>query len=855
MSLAKRPVLALALTLAAILPGSYFASPVHAGSTWVKKVKQELEQNSDPYDALVTRCILVRAMLGCDFKRAIELADQTIVQAEELDDPNAVAVANMLKSIALLESKGLVASNESYRRSCDLFDGECCPELRTLFWGSRARRDLSVGARQKNVSVYREIREAAKEATNPMVAAIAAMELTEFRTDRIAEREFEALREHIDAVDVPSMTWTCELKKLRNNYSKDRRPKHYMKRVVELAKLSEADGSLDNLAFATRFKMLLHRHFGEIRELEASSKKLTDVGRRLGSSSYITFGLTSQATAQLEQGNVLEAKVLADEALAHCPRVSLTGVRRLAHAAHVEICIEQGNKQDALKSLAVLNELGAMPGARKQRIDSDLLRSEIDRLLAENREANSVNVQLASEKQTAVASLSRLSKRGSLIALCFLAGFAAVLWRNHWRVTKINRKLRDVNTRLKDEMQVGEKNRTIREALEQRVARVERMESLGLLAGGIAHDFNNLLVGVVCNAQLLQRSELKSKVKHRCIDGILKSAETATDLSRKMLAYAGREPSARKNVDVVSLVKSLLPIFNSGPNLDVSVECDFQLDQAFASVDRTQFEQILLNLVSNARDASSESKRPVVVRVGRETVKDVAADSHLVGRRTEGDEFVFIEVQDRGVGMAEEEVAKIFEPFYGNKSTGRGMGLAVVYGLVNRQDGLIRCSSEPGVGTTMRVLLPESDAVGTIKDEVKEIPELAKQGTLVVIDDEASILDVISRAFEPADWNAETFLSGAEAITFIDKQRDSIDCILMDVVMPEIGGKAIVECLDQLGISVPIVMMSGFSNTNLNEFLTLPNVVLTMEKPFSVSELFEKVSRATFLAEDAVFRK
>jgi len=495
-------------------------------------------------------------------------------------------------------------------------------------------------------------------------------------------------------------------------------------------------------------------------------------------------------------------------------------------------------------------------GLREGTLESRALRSELDRLSVENEKAQSDNAQLEREKQTALKQLSRMSKWAAFISTCFLAGFAAVMWRNHLRITKINRTLRDVNTRLKDEMDAGEKHQAVRKTLEQRVARVERMESLGLLAGGIAHDFNNLLVGVVCNAQLLQRPELKVDVQERCIEGILKSAETATDLSRKMLAYAGREPSSRTNVDVVALVKNMQPIFDSTSSLGVSVEFEFLLATAYASVDKTQLEQILLNLVSNARDASGVSKQPVVVRVGRETIVDVAADSALLGRRTDGGEFVFVEVQDLGVGVTREEVAKIFEPFYRTKETGRGMGLAVVYGLVNRQDGLIRCSSEPGVGTTMRVLLPQSDAVCATTEEVKAVPRLAKQGTLVVIDDEPSILDVISRAFEPADWNAKTFVSGEEAIPFLAEHRDSIDCILLDVVMPEMGGKEVLDRIAELGIRVPIVMMSGFSNTNLNEFLTLPNVVLTMEKPFSVAELFEKVSRATFLIQqDAVTQK
>lgn len=438
----------------------------------------------------------------------------------------------------------------------------------------------------------------------------------------------------------------------------------------------------------------------------------------------------------------------------------------------------------------------------------------------------------------------RISGQTTWLTLLFVTGFSAVMWRNHRRVTRINRELRDLNERLEAEMEASRASQKIRASLELRVARAERMESLGALAGGISHDFNNLLVGVVCNAQLLKRPDLTEEARERCIDGILQSADKATDLSRKMRAYAGREPSSRRAADLVALVNRLRPILESTFMDGREVRFEFEAEKLLALIDEAQVETILMSLARNARDAFDSSLGQVTIRVGTETIDDVANDSELVGERSGGGDFVFVDVEDTGRGLSSEELGRMFEPFFTTKDGGRGMGLAVVYGLVNRQDGLIRCSSRPGMGTKMRILLPKASGTEKAAPKTKELGRLPKRGRLVVVDDEQSILDVISQAFKTFEWTTENFSSGISAISFIEQNTDKIDCIILDVVMPEMGGEAIVKQLNERGIRVPIVMMSGFSSTNLNDLVSLPNVQATLNKPFSVADLVDAVNIA-----------
>lgn len=454
--------------------------------------------------------------------------------------------------------------------------------------------------------------------------------------------------------------------------------------------------------------------------------------------------------------------------------------------------------------------------------------------------------------ESSADSTSVFQTGSATLVLCFVTGFALVMWRNQRRVSRINRELRETNEQLEAAIESSKRNQDLREALERRVARAERLESLGSLAGAISHDFNNLLVGVVCNAQLLKRPELAEDARDRCIDGILKSADKATDLSKKMRTYAGCEPTSRQPIEIVSLLKTISPLLESKFNHATKVQFDFKVNEAWAHADQAQVDKILMSLSSNVVDSINPDQGRVTFRVGKEHVENVVDDTDLVGERSSGGDFVFIEVEDNGQGIPANEIGKIFEPFFSTKDSGRGMGLAVVYGLVNRQDGLIRCVSHPGIRTTMRVLLPQSEAQKPSPPrEVETKTKRLNTGNIVIVDDKQDILDVVSRSFSTYNWSAHCFRSGIRAIEFIQQQSQSIDCIVLDVVMPELSGEQVVQQLHELGIRIPIVMMSGFSNTNLNDFTTLPNVAATLNKPFSIAELVDSINRVTAPANSA----
>ncbi|MBL8813814.1 MAG: response regulator [Planctomycetaceae bacterium] len=411
------------------------------------------------------------------------------------------------------------------------------------------------------------------------------------------------------------------------------------------------------------------------------------------------------------------------------------------------------------------------------------------------------------------------------------------------------RALRNINEQLSLAIQKAEQQRSERERMELRIAQTERLESLGTLAGGVAHDFNNLLVGVLGNADLLKLIVPEDPQIEECIEGIIRSAETAAELSRKMLVYAGKEPSRKCVVDLNQVIGRMLPLLRSGLSCRHLIEFSPGESACMTEADTGQLEQILMNLVSNSAQAMQDAHGRVTLRTGEMSIANVAELSRLqlFGNRTCGGRFVWFEVTDSGVGISEADLSRLFQPFFTTRSRtqGHGFGLSVVYGHVNRHDGLIQVISRPGEGTTFRILLPQTDSTASIDtnhDDLSDSGATAhvSHGTIVAVDDQQTVLDVVQRACERSGLRANVFRSATEALEFI-ADTPGIDCLLLDMMMPEFDGHAMLEELYQRGIHIPVIVMSGYSQTNAEDYSMFPNVRMTMQKPFRKTQLIRAI--------------
>ncbi len=398
-------------------------------------------------------------------------------------------------------------------------------------------------------------------------------------------------------------------------------------------------------------------------------------------------------------------------------------------------------------------------------------------------------------------------------------------------------RLRQVNAKLMAEMAAGDQVRSEQGQLKRRMSRLQRMESLGALAGGVAHDFNNLLVGVLCNAELIQSNSVAEEVQQECVQGIIDSAEAAADLSQMMLAYTGKHAARTETIDLGELLADMMPLFRAA-SLKHAIRVEPGAAPVYALADATQIEQVLLNLVSNAVSALDSPDGMVKIRIGT-THLDRVDSQQFHGRRREGGKFAFVEVADNGRGIEEEQLEHIFEPFHTEGKQGRGLGLALVYGNVVRHNGLIECSSKRGEGTVMRVLLPSvlPDSSDLESLETPDISRTYRGGHAVVIDDESKVLVALERMLVSNGWTCDTYEKPLEALAYLNRNALETDCVVIDVRMPEMDGRNVVEVLLERHPQLPVIVVSGYSKFNLREFRRFPNVVNTVEKPFSMESI------------------
>ncbi|HUS31371.1 MAG TPA: ATP-binding protein [Kofleriaceae bacterium] len=337
-------------------------------------------------------------------------------------------------------------------------------------------------------------------------------------------------------------------------------------------------------------------------------------------------------------------------------------------------------------------------------------------------------------------------------------------------------------------------------ALERRMVDAQRAESLGVLAGGLAHDFNNLLVAVLGNADLALREIPVGKPGRTAIENIRVAGLRAAELTDQLLAYAGRGGAGTTRVELASIAEELLRIAAPQFPPEVRVALDIETKLAVRG-DPAQVRQVLMNLISNAREALLG--RGGKIAVTAETVHS-AGDADLDDMLTAPKgSYVAIRVVDNGPGMDRETRRHIFEPFFTTKQGGHGLGLAAVLGIVRAHGGGVRVRSEPDAGVEITVLWP---AAVTAPIAAAQPPTTAP--TVLVIDDEALVRDVVARMVEDLGYLAMTAADGQTGLALLDKE--TIDAVLVDLTMPQMSGADVVAAVRTKRPGLPVVICSGY---------------------------------------------
>ena len=372
---------------------------------------------------------------------------------------------------------------------------------------------------------------------------------------------------------------------------------------------------------------------------------------------------------------------------------------------------------------------------------------------------------------------------------------------------------------------------TDRKRMEQHLAESQKMEAVGRLAGGLAHDFNNLLTVINGNASLLEHSRLESEDDKEALQEISEAGRCAADLTSQLLAFSRGVPVEPSVIDFNEVVRDSLKWMQRLVGEGVTICLELEPVQFRLEIDLRQLEQLLMNLVVNARDAMPDGG---VLRV---RTRSVRSGNKLVS----SENYVELSIQDTGSGIPGEAIPNIFEPFFTTKDTGRGtgLGLAVVHSVVTRWSGHIEVSSEPGAGTTFTIALPLTQKSLSGKAHFETTFQETGQETVLVVEDEDSVRRFVAKVLRAKGFQVLEAENPEVAMSLADNHF--FDILLTDLVMPRIGGRELAESLRRLRPTLPVLFMSGYSN-ELNDLdIVGSGPVLFLNKPFSPQDLFARI--------------
>ncbi len=394
-------------------------------------------------------------------------------------------------------------------------------------------------------------------------------------------------------------------------------------------------------------------------------------------------------------------------------------------------------------------------------------------------------------------------------------------------LVRINGTLQDITDRKVSE--------DVRRMMSKKMQEGQKYESLGMLAGGIAHEFNNILTGILGNANLARMQlEPESRLESH-LEQIETSAIRAAELCKQMLAYAGKGKYFVQPQNINNLLRDCKQLLKLSVNKGIIV--DFCLKEGLPNIsaDATQIRQIFLNLVTNASDAIGHRSGVIRLSTGMQRVTSHDASTMIYSPESFSGDFVFLEVEDNGVGLTEPAQEKLFDPFFSTKPGGRGLGLAAVLGIVRAHQGAIQVSSELGAGTKIKILLP---AVAQIAETSRVIAsDLDAQGdAILVVDDEETVAIVTVRMLESFGLRTQMVNSGEQAVELY-RSNPEFSAVILDLTMPRMNGVETYHALKEIDPAIQVLLMSGFTEQESMQQFRNEGISGFLQKPFTTQQL------------------
>ena len=374
-------------------------------------------------------------------------------------------------------------------------------------------------------------------------------------------------------------------------------------------------------------------------------------------------------------------------------------------------------------------------------------------------------------------------------------------------------------------------------ALEEQLQQSRKMEAIGQLAGGVAHDFNNLLTVINGYSALLLGEAKDARMKSK-LQNIQEAGNKAAELTRQLLAFSRKQMLQPRTVDVNELLTKLSGMLER--LIPESIEVKVGLDPRLCSihVDPTQVEQVLLNLIVNARDAMSAGGQLTLETSN--TVLDAEYAAHHPG--VQPGDYVMISVTDTGVGIPKEIQASVFEPFFTTKEEGTGLGLATVYGIVKQSEGHVYLYSEPGVGTTFKIYFPATSAKARRAEESRAGAAGGSE-VLLLVEDDTHVRGFCEMILADAGYTVQSAATPEEAMALLETKRQ-IDLLITDVVMPRMNGPELARRIREARASTRVLFVSGYTENTVARHGVLNDEANFLPKPYTREQLLTSVRQA-----------
>jgi len=382
------------------------------------------------------------------------------------------------------------------------------------------------------------------------------------------------------------------------------------------------------------------------------------------------------------------------------------------------------------------------------------------------------------------------------------------------------------------------------DALEEKLRQAATMEALGVLTGGIAHDFNNMLVPILCNAELASSMLPDESEMQPILESIIGASREAGDLCNQMLAYAGRGVAAAEVVECNRMIQSSASLLHVAHAKKIDLTYHLADQPLHIMANKAQLQQVLLNLITNASEAIGGRSGTITVTTRLRELSVDECGQFQPASQLEAGTYVEIQVEDNGGGMPPETQARIFDPFFSTKFAGRGLGLAAVLGIVRNHKAGISLESTVGRGAVFRIVFPLSsrsaEAVAAPDTPVSRI----EGKTVLLVDDEQPVRTAIGRVLRRNGADVVVAENGEQAIEIFRERKDEIDCVLLDLTMPQMNGEETFRALKDIQPDVRVVLNSGYAELEMLDRFRGRGFAGYLQKPASAAKLLYTLGAA-----------